>query len=160
MLGLSSDTKPTTGVQPGYEFWGTDTDDLYIWTGATWALHQTNLRHVAGEEQAGQKYDSLLRATEDWKWQIVDHADDPVTVHNGPCRLGRIIVIEALAGDTCDIKDDTTTYRTLPAGAPAVNGAIEAFVGARFETSLIFDFGASASAGTFLVHYREAKFAD
>jgi len=37
-LGLSSDTKPTTGINPGIQFYETDTGKTYIWDGATWDL--------------------------------------------------------------------------------------------------------------------------
>ncbi len=34
--GLSSDTKPTSGVPEGAEYYATDTDTWYQWTGSTW----------------------------------------------------------------------------------------------------------------------------
>jgi len=36
-VGLSSDTKPTTGVRPGAEFYETDTLASYVYDGTAWS---------------------------------------------------------------------------------------------------------------------------
>lgn len=35
-IGLSSDTKPTTGVNVGERWWSTDTDEIFAWSGTAW----------------------------------------------------------------------------------------------------------------------------
>ena len=35
-IGLSTDTKPTTRVRVGYEFYETDTGDTYLYSGSAW----------------------------------------------------------------------------------------------------------------------------
>lgn len=38
MFGLSTDTKPTAGVNIGERFWETDTEDIFSWSGTAWLL--------------------------------------------------------------------------------------------------------------------------
>lgn len=35
-LGLSTDTKPTEGIDPGTKFYETDTGKKYIYSGSAW----------------------------------------------------------------------------------------------------------------------------
>lgn len=37
-VGLSTDTKPTEGVDPGTEFYETNTGLTYIYSGSAWSL--------------------------------------------------------------------------------------------------------------------------
>ena len=36
--GTSAETKPTTGVNTGYEWVNTDTGETFVWTGTEWKV--------------------------------------------------------------------------------------------------------------------------
>lgn len=42
LIGLSTDTKPTTNVLVGTKFYETDTGSTYIYSGSTWVQEQEN----------------------------------------------------------------------------------------------------------------------
>ena len=114
--------------------------------------------HLAGEENETSKYNSQMRATEDWKWARVDLADNSTIVYSGNCRLGKIYVDTVMSAHACPILDGASSFASILASS-AAGFVIDAFEGSRFTTSLIIDPD-DAATGILLVQYREAKFSD
>ena len=51
MLGLSTESKPTTGVVDGTTFYEVDTTDFYIFYKGTWYLQGTAAETVSDENE-------------------------------------------------------------------------------------------------------------
>ena len=109
---------------------------------------------TAGERQVSNEALSYLSVKEDWNYSIVAFGDDPATVCNAPCILGRIFANIATTTDGFVVKDDTTSVYDIGVGVPAVGTANNDMVGTRFETSLIIDFDATTDAGSLVVQWR------
>lgn len=162
LVGLSSDTKTSASTVPvGSTFYESDTDQIYkVGAASTWVLHQTDLKHIAGEEQANSEFNSVTRVTPDAKIFRYAFGDGDVTVFNGPCRLYGIYVNIAFTTGGITLDDGASNaLLDLPTGVLLIGTNLK-FPGLRFETSLTLDhdFGGTTNAGECFIFYREAAF--
>ena len=88
-------------------------------------------------------------ATE-WKYAVVDLADNSTTIESVACLVNGVYINTATSAHACLIKDDTSMVYTIPASATAANRY--GFGPTRFETSLVVDPDDSAT-GSITVEY-------
>jgi len=86
----------------------------------------------------------------EWKYAVVDLADNSTTIETVACLVNAAYINTATSAQACLIKDDTAMVYTIPASATAGNRY--GFGPTRFETSLVVDPDDSAT-GSITVEY-------
>lgn len=162
-LGLASDTKPTLSQVPGDpiiatgdEFWETDTGKFYRWTGTEWIqapLPFALATAIAGESQSDSTSGAdHLRVAAEGAVRTVTYSDGDTTLYAGPALLFGFRVTTALSAHAWTI-DDNATARIGMAASLAV-GIYKLPCAVIFETSLVCNVNASASAGVVEFYFR------
>jgi len=90
---------------------------------------------------------------EEWKYAVVNLADNSTTVSSKPALLHAIYVNTAFSAHQVSVEDAATAVFLLPAGSPIGD---KFCFNTRFETSLIIDPD-DAATGNITVMYRDLR---
>lgn len=139
--GLSSDTKPTASSpwKPSArdEFYETDKNQLYVYSGDAWVQWQVAMKRQAGEraEDSTTGADHQATAQESAISAAIDlSVDTNTTVYNAPAILLGIWVEVTIGTAAPVIEDNAVVRMTLPLALPI---GFHALPGIIFETSLV-----------------------
>ncbi len=100
-IGLSTDTKPTTGIRYKAQFIETDTQDIYLWLGASWDINYTKVaeQSVIGGERNGGTSNNLDVTKHECNGTILQNATTVQAISLGaPAYLMGIQAHTALVG--------------------------------------------------------------
>lgn len=154
--GLSSDTKPTHGLVEGLTFFEIDTSNTYLYSGSAWVQIYTQTYEkgaLAGESQSDSTSGAdHLRVAAEGAVKTVTYTDGDTTLYAGPALLFGFRVTTALSAHAWTIDDGSTARIGMAASLAAGMYTLPCAV--IFETSLVCNVHASASAGVVEFYFR------